>query len=212
MSNHKPHSLLLEGISQYEVDFVIPKLGVDLPLGIDPFLLYKSRDPELASLHQNMVSAFNQGISYVSKSDENAAKTLFDFPEVEQIGFGYSKDSKRGSGVGDYLGELIIQTLKESPALIERGVRHVEEMQLVAVGIAQDRTSDMAANLIKEYLIGYTQRQCRQLGIRLVAGIPVEHIFNFETMSWYDNYVDLPISPVNKSPLLSQPASQSYAL
>lgn len=205
MSSNKPHSLLLEGISQYEVDFVIPKIGVDLPLGIDPFLLYKSRDPELAALHQNMVNAFNQGISYVSKSNEDAARTFFDFPEVEQIGFGYSQNSKRGSGVGDYLGELVIQTLKESPALIERGVRHIEEMQLVSVGIAQDRTSDMAANLIKKYLISYTQKQCQLLGIPLIAGVPVEHIFDFEAMSWYDNYADLPISPINKAPLLFVP-------
>lgn len=78
-------------------------------------------------------------------------------------------------------------------------------MQLVAVGIAQDRTSDMAANLIKEYLIRYTQKQCQQLGIPLVSGVPIEHIFDFRTMSWYDDYVDLPISPINNSPLLFVP-------
>ena len=45
MTELKPNTPLLRGISQYEVDFVIPRVGVDLPLGIDPFLLFKSRDP-----------------------------------------------------------------------------------------------------------------------------------------------------------------------
>lgn len=201
----KPNNPLLENVSQYEVDFVIPRLGVDLPLGIDPFLLYKSRDSELASLHQKMVGAFNEGIGYVSRTNENAAEKLFDFPEVREIGFGYSKASKRGSGVGRYLSDLIIETLRESPALGDRGVRHIEEMQLVSVGIAQDRTSDMAANFMKEYLIGYTQRQCQQLGIPLTSGVPIEHIFDFEVMAWYSDYVDLPLSPINNEPLLFVP-------
>ena len=46
-----PHAPLLRGISQYDVDFVIPRIGVDTPVGIDPFLLYKSRDAEYRQLH-----------------------------------------------------------------------------------------------------------------------------------------------------------------
>jgi hypothetical protein len=32
---------LIQGVSQYEVDFVIPRAGIDVPVGIDPFLLFK---------------------------------------------------------------------------------------------------------------------------------------------------------------------------
>ena len=32
------HQLLLKEASQYEMDFVIPRLGIDVPVGIDPFL------------------------------------------------------------------------------------------------------------------------------------------------------------------------------
>lgn len=52
---------LLPGISQFEVDFVVPRMGVDLPVGIDPFLLFKSRDPNLVALHTLILDAFNLG-------------------------------------------------------------------------------------------------------------------------------------------------------
>jgi hypothetical protein len=46
-------------ISQTEADFVIPDLRQDRHLCIDPFLLYKSRDPELRTLHEVLISVFN---------------------------------------------------------------------------------------------------------------------------------------------------------
>jgi len=46
MSILDPRAPLLPHLSPYQVDFVIPKIGIDLPLGIDPFLLFKSRDSE----------------------------------------------------------------------------------------------------------------------------------------------------------------------
>jgi hypothetical protein len=45
----------------------------------------------------------------------------------------------------------------------ERGVRHVEEMQLLASHIGPDRVSDIAANVLKQFLIEYTQRQAENL-------------------------------------------------
>src|SRR5262245_16178162 len=124
---------LLEGISQYRVDFVIPRLGIDLPLGVDPFLLYKSRDRELASLHATILKSFNHGISLVRTNQIEEARQLFNFPEVPEIGLGYTKKSKHGAGVGRFLSEIIIETLRDTPALLERGVRHIEEMQLFSV-------------------------------------------------------------------------------
>lgn len=41
--------------TQSEVDFVVPDLATDLPLCIDPFLLYKSKDPVLRNLHERLL-------------------------------------------------------------------------------------------------------------------------------------------------------------
>ena len=89
MSAADPNALLINNISQYDVDFVIPRIGVDVPVGIDPFLLYKSRDPEHRRLHDTLVSTFNAGIDAIRRGKVSEASRLFDFPEVSAIGLGY---------------------------------------------------------------------------------------------------------------------------
>lgn len=199
------HTPLLQGVSQFEVDFVIPRVGTDLPVGIDPFLLYKSRDPTFASLHAMMLEAFNAGIEALRLGKESDARRILTFPEVPEIGMGFSRSSKRGSGIGTFLTELIVETLLDSPELLGRGVRHIEEMQLVSLHIGPDRISDIAANLLKRHLVEYTQTQCALWDIPLTSGVPLSHIWNVSTLDWEDGYVDLPRSPFDSTPILFVP-------
>jgi hypothetical protein len=205
MSTADPNAPLIRNISQYDVDFVIPRVGVDVPVGIDPFLLYKSRDPEYRTLHASLVSAFNAGIDAIRRGKRSEAVRLFDFPEVSAIGMGYTRGSKRGSGVGSHLSGLIIETLVGSPGLQERGIRHVEEMQLLSAGIGPDRISDIAANVLKRFLIQYTQRQCAIWKLPVKSDIPVNHIYDSSSQAWEDSYEDLPVSPVDGSAILLVP-------
>src|SRR5467141_2056141 len=103
-----PASPLISEVTQFDVDFVIPRLGIDVPVGIDPFLLYKSRDPSLAALHDSVLHVFAQGIAAVRSNRTDEARRLMDFPEPAEIGLGYAQGSKQGSGVGEHLTELII--------------------------------------------------------------------------------------------------------
>lgn len=206
MPNRRKHySRLLEGVSQFEVDFVIPRLGSDLPLGIDPFLLYKSRHNDLSELHDSIINVFATAIELVSNAKYSQAEALLHFPEVSEIGFGYSESNKHGSGVGNYLSSLIVKTLSDSPALRIRGIRHIEELQLVSVGIGRDRISDTVANLIKEWLINYTQRQSKLWNIKLYKDVPVANILDKNSLRWVDGYFDLPISPLNDEPMIFVP-------
>lgn len=200
-----PHDSLLPRVSQYDVDFVIPRLGVDLPLGIDPFLLFKSRDPVYRHLHTLLISVFNSGIEALHQGAVDAADRIFDFPEVSEIGLGYTQKSRRGSGIGTYLSGLILETLLGSPMLQERGVRHVEEMQLLSAGIGPDRVSDIVANILKRFLIEYTQRQCGMWNIPMRSGVPIRHIYNHASQDWEDSYEDLLVSPIDGSPILLVP-------
>ena len=200
-----PRALLIQGISQYDVDFVIPRNGVDIPVGIDPFLLYKSRDSEYRHLHDLLLAAFNKGVDAVRRGETARASAIFDFPEVAAIGFGYTQGGKRGSGVGTHMRTLILETLQGSPGLLERGVRHVEEMQLLSAGIGPDRVSDIAANVLKRFLIRYTQQQCHIWDIRTSCQVPVEHIYEHESGTWIDSFENLPISPVDGAPILLVP-------
>lgn len=205
MNATDPRTPLIRGVSQYDVDFVIPRIGVDVPVGIDPFLLYKSRDAEYRRMHAQLLDAFNLGIAAIRAGKQNEASRIFEFPEVSAIGMGYTVGGKRGSGVGTYLAGLIIETLTGSPSLQERGIKHIEEMQLVSAGIGPDRVSDIAANILKGFLIEYTRRQCNIWSIPLKVGVPVEHIYDIPTQQWIDSYEDLPVSPVDGSVILLVP-------
>ena len=196
---------LIPGLAQSEVDFVIPRVGVDLPLGIDPFLLFKSRDPSLQALHRVILAAFNRGVEALRSGDTAAARIVLRYPEASEIGLGYTQAGRRGSGVGEFLRELLIESILETPAVLENGVRHVEEMQLVSVGIGPDRVSDIVANIIKRDLLLYTQAQARLWDVPMQSGVPLEHIWNADTGAWEDEYVDLPISPADGLPLLFVP-------
>src|SRR6267378_5058772 len=205
MTPSDARSPLLSGVSQYDVDFVIPRVGVDVPVGIDPFLLYKSRDPDYRQLHDRLLEAFNAGIAAIKAGKLQEASRILNFPEVSAIGLGYTQGSKRGSGVGTHLTGLIIETVLGSPSLQERGIHHIEEMQLVSAGIGPDRVSDIAANVLKAFLIEYTQRQCGIWGVPLQSGVPVSHIFDSSSQQWTESYEDLPVSPVDGSPILLVP-------
>jgi hypothetical protein len=205
MATSDSHAPLLRGVSQYEVDFVIPRKGVDIPLGIDPFLLFKSRDPEYRNLHGLVLNVFNSGVQAIRSGALVDARELLTFPEVPEIGFGYTRRSRRGTGVGAYLTGLIIDTLIGSPQLQERGVRHIEEMQLLSAGIGPDRISDIAANILKRFLIEYTQRQCEIWKLPTRPGVPVSHIYSPSTRQWEDSHEDLPVSDVDGTPILLVP-------
>jgi hypothetical protein len=205
MNRSDPRAPLIAGVSQYDVDFVIPRIGIDVPVGIDPFLLYKSRDPEYRRLHQLLLSTFGAGMAAVKRAALGEAKRILDFPEVSEVGLGYTKSGKRGSGVGAHLAGLIVETLQGSPSLQERGIRHVEEMQLVSAGIGSDRVSDITANVLKRFLIEYTQRQCAIWRIELKKDVPVNHIYNENSQEWEDFHADLPVSEVDGSRILLVP-------
>jgi hypothetical protein len=193
------------GFTQAEVDFVIPDLNTDLPLCIDPFLLYKSKDPSLLELHQRLLSIFAQGVEFYRLGRRADLDRLITFPEVNEVGLGYSEGQIRGSGLGVQLNRLLADTLAASPALQERGLRHVEELQLVAIGVGADRISDITANVLKAYLIEYTQRQAGIWKIPLTSTLPVAHVFDFEGWEWSDGYFDLPLNPVSNRPILLVP-------
>ncbi len=191
--------------TQSQVDFVIPELEVDLPLSIDPFLLFKSRDKVLKDLHTRLLSIFDEGIRLYRSGNRAGLDRLIDFPEVDEIGFGYSEQAIRGRGMGSHLNALLAETLAASPALQNRGLRHVEELQLVSMGVGPDRVSDIAANVLKSFLVEYTQQQAELWNIPITQDVAVAHYFDFETWDWNDATFDLPLNPISKLPILLVP-------
>ena len=88
---------------------------------------------------------------------------------------------------------------------MERGIRHVEEMQLISPGIGPDRISDIASNILKEYLIQYTQRQCEVHNLPIQSLVPVSHVYDPKERCWHDGYYDLPVNSEDGRAILFMP-------
>ena len=83
----------------------------DLPLFIDPFLLFNSKKPEYQALHQNMLDylAFLRDKSSKTSIPKGLLQSWYFFPEVKQNWFGYSKSGNSGSGLGKIFANALHQ-------------------------------------------------------------------------------------------------------
>lgn len=89
---------------------------------------------------------------------------MFDFPEINNIGLGYS-NGKFGSGFGYELSKKIINDAKE---IIDVGNNDPDLFQLVGLfeeNVGPDRLSDMYSHLIYDDIINYTKEKNRKLKI-----------------------------------------------
>ena len=73
----------------------------DLPLFVDPFLLFHSSDPEHQELHAAMIGylRFLKEKAVAGTLDE-VLENWFTFREIKENWLGYSKEGNRGSGLG----------------------------------------------------------------------------------------------------------------
>jgi len=95
-------------ITQEEADFAIPFLDEDIPLFLDPFLLWKSPSQQDNSLHLSLVNAFNR-LGELSKIDKNLArKMLVDMSECCEAGLGNGK-TKRGLKISSAIANNILE-------------------------------------------------------------------------------------------------------
>jgi len=135
----------------------------DLPLFIDPFLLFNSDKEEYQKLHSQILDyvAFLRDKSLEQGMRLGLLKAWFLFSEVKQNWFGYSLVGNGGSGLGmdfatalnNNLHTLFTNFGKET--ITESS--HLEKLCLVKDGVGRDNISDFTTNLIKGYLLEYTQ-------------------------------------------------------
>jgi len=194
------------GFTQEDVDFAIPKLDEDIPLYIDPFLLWNSEKPEYVEQHKQLVGFFDLVREHVQSEDISAAANLFaGTTEPREVGLGYASGSKRGSNIGSGLIADIIGAFASIPQLGQGALRHTEELQLVVPGIAEDRISDTAACVTRKFLIEYTAEQVRKLGIPNRV-FRLGNVFDPKKGCWCPApQADLPYDPRNGSPILLVP-------
>jgi len=140
----------------------------DLPLFIDPFQLFHSRKEEYQTLHKNIIEyvRFLKDKSDQDLIDVGLLRAWFCFPEVKQNWLGYSKAGNEGRG----LGMDFARTLNKNLHIIFKNFgdenitkgSHLEKLCLIKEGVGRDNISDFTTNLIKDFLLNYTQNFTRK--------------------------------------------------
>jgi hypothetical protein len=192
--------------SQDDVDFAIPRLHADIPLYVDPFLLWISAKPAYRELHDDIVSFFRVISDYVREGQvEPAAELLAGCREPLAMGLGYATNSRSGSNIGPTLIASILQSIDNIPQLRDGRMRHVEELQLVVPKFAEDRASDTASSVIKRFFIQYTADQAALHKIPVLK-TRLGQVFDPSLRRWIPApEVGLPYNPVDGSPILLVP-------
>lgn len=191
-------------IAQHELDFAIPFLNEDIPLYVDPFLLWKSPSYQDNALHQMLLAGFNNfGVLVRQGQQEEAIEQLIMASECEEVGLGTSQN-RQGKRIGRKQALEVLSLFKGIPYYQEHGFRHLEEIQLFIEGIGKDRISDIACNFMKSFLIDYTAQECHQLGIAL-STVEVANVYAPGKKKFFLEKTELPVHPETKKPLLLVP-------
>lgn len=172
----------------------------DIPLFIDPFLLYASEKPEYKALHEGIIDYLVFLREKATQGAVSRAKIMrwYCFREVKQNWLGYSETGNGGSGLGPDFGESmtrnicgVFQNLRNEDIT---ETSHLEKLCLFRSGVGRDNISDFTCNLIKDYLLQYTEtfahqylnpEQCRDVSVDKVY-------FDYEHETWRPKTFYLP--------------------
>lgn len=191
-------------MTQEEVDFAIPFVDEDIPLYVDPFLLWKSPSMQDNSLHLLITNSFNHLGYLLSKGKEkDAIELLIRASECDEVGLGNSK-TKVGKRIGERLATNVLNQFASIPQLQKNGFIHFEEIQLLVDNFSKDRVSDIACNFIQSFLVDYTIEQSEKYGIP-IEKVRLLNIYNSKTNTFGEEETHLPINPNTKSPILFTP-------
>jgi hypothetical protein len=172
----------------------------DLPLFIDPFLLFNSRRPEYRQLHRGIIDylRFLRQKSNNQRLEPGLIKALYRFSEVNQNWLGFAEKGNRGRGLGTKfatslhrnLGRLFTNFGAES---LTKG-SHLEKLCLIEPGVGRDNISDFTTNLIKEFLLEYTEQFAKEfIPRKLRRKFLVQKVhFNYRTETWQPRSFILP--------------------
>jgi len=190
--------------TQEEVDFAIPFLDEDIPLYLDPFLLWKSPSMQDNSLHLSITNSFNNlGFLVNNGKEEEAIDIIIRASECNEVGFGTSK-SKRGKRIGPKLAKSVLAVFDTIPQIKKSGFIHFEEIQLLVDSFSKDRVSDIACNFILSFLIDFTIERAEQYGIPLER-VNLQNVYNLKKGTYDGEMTHLPVNPTNKTPIIFVP-------
>jgi hypothetical protein len=191
---HVPKNIL-EKYGAFDISLVN-----DLPLFIDPFLLFTSKKRTYRRLHEGIIRylKFLRDCSVEGRVLGGLIRSRYTFKEVHQNWLGFSKKGNRGSGLGmDFATALngSLNSIFRSFGLEEvtKG-SHLEKLCLIGSGVGRDHVSDFTTNLVKKFLLEYTQEfAAKHIASAHRKIFAVEKVaFDYEVEHWTSESFDLP--------------------
>lgn len=204
----------MEGLKIYFSDFfgidedLIESYGAvnislinDMPLFVDPFLLFNSEKDEYQDIHKEI-------IRYLLFLQEQADKykdlpvgmmsSWYLFSEVKQTWLGFSLEGNDGRGLGQSFAKNLHKGLQTIFADFGKETvtksPHLEKLCLISPLVGRDKISDFTTNFTKKYILEYNQQfaienlddsQCKKFNVPKVE-------FNYETHTWITHEYLLP--------------------
>lgn len=165
----------------------------DIPLFVDPFLLFNSQKEEYQTIH-------NEIIRYLLFLQEQAEKcetlssgmmsSWYIFSEIKQTWLGFSLDGNGGRGLGKDFALNLHKGLKTIFSDFGKETvtksSHLEKLCLISPLVGRDKISDFTTNFAKKYILEYNQTfaneyldeyQCKKFNVPKVE-------FNYDTHTW----------------------------
>jgi hypothetical protein len=175
-------------------------LVTDLPLFIDPFLLFNSDKPEYQSLHDDIIRylRFLRLMSEQGGISRALIKAWYCFGEVKQNWLGFCETGNTGRGLGTGFARALDANLVHvfqdfGKEQITKG-SHLEKLCLIRSGVGRDMISDFTTNLIKDFLLRYTATfAAENISEDLLRTVSVPRAyFSYETERWMPRRYTLP--------------------
>src|SRR5688500_17417866 len=111
-------------LPQADLDFPIPILDEDIPLYVDPFLLWRSPSQQDQALHTRLLHAFNHlGYLCAHGHRAQAVATLIAASECDEVGLG-SSAKREGKRIGESKAHEILDLFDRIPQYNRNGFRH----------------------------------------------------------------------------------------
>jgi len=170
----------------------------DLPLFIDPFLLFASSKEEYQSLHKQIIEylVYLRDRAIAGNLDAGATKHLCYFSEIKQTWLGFSEIGNSGLGLGNKFATSIKKGLQNyfTPQSEIFKSEHIEKLCILQPGIGRDFVSDFTTNLIHDFLLTYTQEfAVSHIAPKFLRKVSVSKaIFNPEMGRWLSKEYTLP--------------------
>lgn len=173
----------------------------DLPLFIDPFLIFCSKKEEYQNLHDEIIKYLIFLRDEAQKKPEltdGMINLWYKFPEVKQTYLGFCKDGNSGRGLGKDFAIALHVGLKDifkdfGKEQVTKST-HIEKLCLIKPKVGRDNISDFVTNLIKKFLLEYTQKFANQyIDAKYCKEFAVSKVrFDYEKKVWISEKYYLP--------------------